>query len=83
MLCDDLEEWDVGMQRRLRKEGVYAYLQLIHIVLQQKLTQLFKAIIFQLKKICVQDFEEESENQNTLIRDHWPCTSCNRRGAKI
>ena len=50
MLCDDLERrdgrWEGGRHRR---EGIYVYLYLIHIVVQQKLTQLCKAVILQLK----------------------------------
>ena len=38
-----------GMGRRLRREGIYVYLRLIHIVLWQKPTQHCRAIIFQLK----------------------------------
>ena len=49
MLCDDLEVWEEEVGGRLKKE-IYAYLWLIHTVIQQKLTQHFKAIILQLKK---------------------------------
>jgi len=34
---------------RLKREGIYVYLELIHIVVQQKLTQHCKVIILQLK----------------------------------
>ena len=37
------------MRGRLKREGIYLYLQLIHIAVQQKLTQHCKAIILQLK----------------------------------
>ena len=40
-------EWVGG---RLKKEGIYAYLQLIHIVVQQKVAQHCKANILPLKK---------------------------------
>ena len=33
----------------LKREGIYTYIQLIHIVVQQKLTQHYRAIILQLK----------------------------------
>ena len=51
MLCDHLE----GRVRRegggrLKSQGTYAYVQLVHIVVQQKLTQHWKAIILQLKE---------------------------------
>ena len=50
MLCDDLEGWDgkwVG--GRLKKGGIYVYLQMIHAVVQQKPPQHYNAIIHQLK----------------------------------
>ena len=39
----------MGVRERLEREGGCVYLQLIHIVLQQKLIQHCKAIILQLK----------------------------------
>ena len=39
-----------SMGGRLEKEGIYIYLWLIHVVVQQKLTQHYKAIILQFKK---------------------------------
>ena len=50
MLCDDLEGWEEDVGGRIKEEEIYAYLWLIHTVVQQKLTQHFKAIILQLKK---------------------------------
>ena len=48
----ELEGWDGGgVVRRLKRERIYAYLQLIHIVVQQKLAQHCKAFILQFKKI--------------------------------
>ena len=47
-LSDDLEGWDGGIGR-LKKEGIYVYIQLIHIVVQQKLAPYCKAIILQQK----------------------------------
>ena len=39
VLCDDLEGWDWGEVRgRLKREGIYVYLWLIHVVVQQKPT---------------------------------------------
>ena len=35
---------------RLKRKGTYAYTELIHAVVQQKLTQHCKAIILQFKK---------------------------------
>ena len=63
MLCDNLEcgMWDVGVRGKLSREGIYADTWLIHIVVQQKLTQHCKAIIFQLKK-------ELRKNPNMI---HW------------
>ena len=56
VLCDELEGWDRGVWARgsvggrLKKEGIYVYFWLIHIVVQQKPTQHCKAMILQLKK---------------------------------
>ena len=58
MLCDDQDSWHGGGEGgRHKKEGRYIYiyvytrtrLQLVHIVVQEKLTQHCKAIISQLK----------------------------------
>ena len=38
------------MGRKSKKEGIYVYIQLIHFVVQRKLTQHCKAIILKLKK---------------------------------
>ena len=48
MLCNDLEGWDGGGWREAQ-EGICVYLWLIHVVLWQKPTQHYKAIILQLK----------------------------------
>ena len=51
MLCDDLDGWDGGgLGGRSKREGIYVYIQLIHFVVQQKLTQHCKANILQYKK---------------------------------
>ena len=50
MLCDHLEGWDRegGSEAQEGEDmGIYAYIQLIHFVVQQKLTQHCKAIILQ------------------------------------
>ena len=47
MLCKDLGRWDGGVGRRSRREGIYVYVELIHFIVQQKLTQHCKAIILQ------------------------------------
>ena len=54
MPSDDLGAGDgrwVG--GRLGREGIYAYIQLTHAVVQQKLKQHCTAIILQLKSQCV------------------------------
>ena len=38
-----------GVGERLKKQGTYVYLELIQVVVQQKLTQHGKAVILQLK----------------------------------
>ena len=50
MLCDELEGWHGG-GREVTREGIYIYISLIHFIVQQKLTQLCKAIIPQLTKV--------------------------------
>ena len=49
LLCDNLDGWDGGgwVRGRLKRKGIYAYIHLIHFVTQQKLAQLYKAIILQ------------------------------------
>ena len=50
MLCDHLEGWDREGGRETQEGegmGIYVHIQLIHFVIQQKLTQHFKAIILQ------------------------------------
>ena len=47
MLCDDLEGrvgWEGGVEGKLKREGMYVYIQLIHVA-QQKLTQHCKVIL--------------------------------------
>ena len=34
VLCDNLEEWEVG-EGRFKREGTYVYLWLIHVVWQK------------------------------------------------
>ena len=49
-ICDDLEGWDREGGREAPEGGdmrTYVYIQLIHFVVQQKLTQHCKAIILQ------------------------------------
>ena len=56
-------QWEVG--GRLKRERTYAYLWLIHVDIQQKSTQYFKAIIIQLKinfnlKKCTEHLSERN-----------------------
>ena len=52
MLCDDLDGWDgrVGWEGGPKGRAIYVYIQLIHFVVQQKLTQHCKATIHQKRK---------------------------------
>ena len=43
--CDDLVGWAGGWMGGRLKEGMYVYLEMIHVVVQQELTQNCKAII--------------------------------------
>lgn len=50
MFCNDLDGWNGsgrgwGVEGRRLREGVYVYIWLTHDLVQQKLTQRFKAII--------------------------------------
>ena len=48
VLCDDLEGWDGRWGgRRLRKERIWVYLWLIHVIVPQNLTKHCKAIVLQ------------------------------------
>ena len=48
MLCDDLDGWDGdGVGRKSKRKRIYVYIELIHLVVLQKLTQHCKAIICQ------------------------------------
>lgn len=50
MLCDDLEGWDGDSERGLLpREGVYAYIQLIYIVVRPKRTQHCQSVMLPLK----------------------------------
>ena len=49
VLCGNLEGWDGEVGERFKREEIHVYLWLIHIVVWQKSTQLFKAIILQFK----------------------------------
>ena len=50
MLRDDLDGWDGGV-REAQREGGYLYTQLIHFVVQQKLTQSCKELCSDKNKI--------------------------------
>ena len=50
-LWDDLDRWGGAVRRRFRREGTYVYVWLIHFVVQQKLTQHYKASIPPSKKM--------------------------------
>ena len=50
VLCDHFEGWDreyVGEMQEGGDRVIYLYVDLIHFVIQHKLTQCFKAIILQ------------------------------------
>jgi len=49
VLCDILDGWNEEVVGRLKRKEIHVHLKLIHIVMQQKPTQLCKAIIHQLK----------------------------------
>ena len=47
MLCDDLDKGGWQVEGRLKRKGIHVYIELIHIVVQEKLTQHCKAIMLQ------------------------------------
>ena len=50
MLCNDLNGWDGGgVGGRSKQKGIYENIRLIHVIVQQKLAQHCKAIIYQFK----------------------------------
>ena len=60
-LCINLEGWDgEGMGGRLKRDGIYVYLWLIHGEVWQKPTKFCKAIILQLKK-----------NRKKCVKIYW------------
>ena len=75
VLCDDIEAWVRG---RLKQKEIYR--ELIHMAVEQKLTQYCKAIILQLKKKkkarpdkCQQRCREKKNlcTVNKLVRPLW------------
>ena len=51
VLSDDIDSGIGGrVGERSKKEGIYVYIELIHFIVQQKLSQHHKADLFQLKK---------------------------------
>ena len=54
------------MGRESKKEGIYVYVPLIHLAVQQKLTQDSKATILQLKKNFFFKKKQEKEMESKL-----------------
>ena len=62
---------------RFKRKGIYVYLQLIHIVVQQKLAKHCKAIILQLKKqkkkrLCASTSGARVQSLVGELRSHIP-----------
>ena len=52
--CADLDGWDGGrVGKKVKREGIQVYIQLIHFVLQQKLTQYYKAPMCLVTQLCL------------------------------
>ena len=47
VLGDDIDGWNERVGGRCKTRGIYVYIWLIHVAVQQKLTRHCKAIIFQ------------------------------------
>ena len=87
MLCDDLAEWDGdGKGRRLKRMGIYVCIYLIHFTVHQKLTQHYKAIIFQFFKKESHFYNQNQTNKREKmrvrkrkerddVRREWPSTA--------
>ena len=45
VFCDDLQGWGRGVGGRVKREGIYVYIELIHVV-QQKLTNIIKQLSY-------------------------------------
>ena len=80
MLCDGLDEKDgTGVRGKSTGEGIYIYIQLIHFIVQQKLTHC-KAIIFQLKILSFLFFSNHLKMWKPILF----CRLCrNRRWARF
>ena len=88
-LCDDLEGQDGRRGGRLEREGIYVYLQLIHIAVRQKPTKHHRAIFLQLKtnkRMSKQQLWKQysvtyCEEQNCLLPNSLCPTPLGRRGS--
>ena len=63
MLCADLDDCDgggVGIRGRSNREGIYVYILLVHVIVQQKLTRHHKATIPQF-------FKKETFHNQALV----------------
>ena len=59
MFCGDLEGWDEGgVEGRFNGEGINVYIQLIHFIVQQKLTQHCKTTIPHLGEKNIRRFKD-------------------------
>ena len=58
--------WEVG--GRLKREGTYVYLWLIHVAIWKKPTQYFKEIILQLKINLEISFNNEIKTEATTAK---------------
>ena len=67
MVHDDLEGWDRG-RGRVRREGMYVYIQLIHFTVQQKPTQHCETITLQFKKMHHLNITEKRVIQQMILR---------------
>ena len=79
VLCDHPEGWGGRVEGRLERQGSCVYLQLVHIVVQQKLIQPCKAIILQIKK---SSFHRDSENQSVNVTQSHSF-QCRKRGTEL
>ena len=67
MLCDDLagQDGEAGVGGRPKREGMYVYLELIHRIVQEKLTQHCKETVLQFFLMHI--IEKTPKNDKTVL----------------
>ena len=77
LLAGDLGGWERGVGERFTCIHIADILQLIHFIVQQKLTQPCKAIIFQLKKNAGENHKRQIGKKKERKMSHNSSQTCN------